>query len=70
MFPNHFNDMGNGEYEVDFYNSGDIGIYTKEAWAMLEPEYCPYGNMIDEIYSEDFLMPLGCEFPRIEPQPW
>lgn len=65
----HFNDMGNGEYEVDFYNSGDIGIYTKEAWEALEPEYCPYGNMINEIYSEDFLMPLGCEFPRIEPQP-
>ena len=66
----HFNDMGNGEYEVDFYNSGDIGIYTKEAWEALEPEYCPYGNMINEIYSEDFLMPLACEFPRIEPQPW
>ena len=64
-----FSDMGNGEYEVDLWGDSDLGIYTKEAWEALEPENCPYGNMIDEIYSEDFLMPLGCEFPRIEPDP-
>ncbi len=65
-----FKEMENGEYEADLYRFGDNGIYTKEAWEALEPEKCPYGNMIDEIYSEDFLIPLGCEFPRIEPEPW
>ena len=64
-----FRDMGDGEYEVDLWSDSDLGIYTKEVWEVLESEYCPYGNMIDEIYSEDFLMPLGCEFPRIEPDP-
>ncbi|MBE5885331.1 MAG: sigma-70 family RNA polymerase sigma factor [Lachnospiraceae bacterium] len=64
-----FEDMGDGKYEVDLWGDSDLGIYTKEAWEALEPEYCPYGNMIDEIYSEDFLMPLGCEFPRIELDP-
>lgn len=66
-----FKEMENGEYEADLDHFGVYnGIYTKEAWEALEPEKCPYGNMIDEIYSEDFLIPLGCEFPRIEPEPW
>ena len=65
----HFADMGEGEYEVDLWADSDLIIYTKESWSAMEPVLCPYGNMIDEIYSEDFLMPLGCEFPRIEPDP-
>ena len=64
-----FADMGEGEYEVDLWADSDLIIYTKESWSAMEPVLCPYGNMIDEIYSEDFLIPLGCEFPRIEPDP-
>ena len=64
-----FADMGEGEYEVDLWADNDLIIYTKESWSAMEPVLCPYGNMIDEIYSEDFLIPLGCEFPRIEPDP-
>lgn len=61
-----FKEDKNGNFVVDIEGGTEgINIYTREMWDILEADICPNGNQIEEIYSEDFLMPLGCEFPEV-----
>lgn len=65
-----FKENENGEYVADLSNL-EFAIYSPSAWNVLKSEMLFVKgwlgeNQIDEIYSDDFLMPFDCEFPQIE----